>query len=136
MKKAIWFLFIALFLLSVSSVFAQSNESAVSAQDEQSVQNTVKIQKVIEIRKVVANGIRHTETAKKLEYDSKGGLIVPNASKGIKVTPQNTEKKAVTKSALQQTKDRSSKGNPARYQKDLTSRNVQSKAKTDRQKEN
>jgi hypothetical protein len=136
MKKAIWVLFIAVFLLSVSTVFAQTNESAVSAQDEQSVQNAVRIQKVIDIRKVVVNGTRQTETAKKLEYDAKGGLIVPNASKGVKITPQNNKKNAVTKSALKQSKNRSSKGNQARYQKDLSSRNAQSQVKTDKQKNN
>ena len=124
MKKAIWFLFVAVFLLSVSTVFAQTDESAVSAQDEQSVQNTVKIQKVIDIRKVVVNGTRQGETIKKMEYDAKGNLIVPDATKGM------------TRKALKQSKDRSSTGNQAKYQKDLSSRNVQSKVKTDKQKEN
>lgn len=135
MKKAIWFLSIAVFLLSVSAVFAQSNESAVSPQDEEAVQNTMKIQKVIDIRKVVINGTRQIDTARKskLEYDAKGGLIVPNASKGIKIKSQNSQKGAVTKRALQQSKD---KPTVKRNQKDLGDRNAESRVKTDRQKDN
>ena len=135
MKKAICFLFVAVFLLSVSAVFAQSNVSVASVQDEAAPQ-TLQVRKVIDIRKVVINPAKKVKIAQKLEYDSKGGLIVPDASKGIKIAPQNTEKSALAKKALKQSTDRSSKGNPAKYQKDLSSRDVQSKVKTDRQKEN
>lgn len=158
-KKAVWLLFIAAFMLSISTVFAQTNESAVSAQDEQSVQsiqNTVKIQKVIDIRKVVvygsasqsiasksladdANQIQKTEATEKLQYDAKGGVIVPNASKGIKITPQSSQTAKIQKAQKQSSDEEESLQSGDKQQrnrKDLTSRKAKSPVETKKQKDN
>ncbi|KPJ95955.1 MAG: hypothetical protein AMJ53_01750 [Gammaproteobacteria bacterium SG8_11] len=157
MKKAIWLLFIAAFVLSVSAVFAQSEVSAVSVQDEQSVQNTMKIQKVIDIRRVVVYGsaiqsktskrvtdnvnlTQKTESTDKLQYDAKGGIIVPNASKGIKITPQSSRdakiEKAQEQSSNKAAKLNESTDNQQINRKDVSSRKAKSSVNTKKQKDN
>lgn len=173
MKKAFMFSFCVIFLLSISSVLAQSKVSATSTQDEEAAVASAKTQKVSKIRKVVivrdliqlqalpnseqmktqseaqqsraqspeAQQLNALQKVEEVQYDSKGGIIVPNASKGIRITPQNSQKAA--KISKVQTKSRNktirtSDSDQTRYQKDLSKRNTANQAatKTKKQKDN
>lgn len=155
-KKAIW-LFISAFVLSASAVFAQSEVSADKVQDENAVQSAAKVKKVIDIRRVVVYGSAHqsmtsksaagnvsltqkTESTEKLQYDAKGGVIVPNASKGIKITPQSSQNARI-ETAQEKSGDKDSKLNEStddqqRNHKDLRSQKAESPVKTKKQKDN
>jgi hypothetical protein len=103
MKQVFLFLFLLIFLLSVSTVFAQANAEATSVQDEESVVSTDQVMKVSDVRRVVVTRdlirMKKLETVESVKYDKKGGIIVPNASKGIKMTSQNSNNAADIKQA-------------------------------------
>jgi len=153
MKKAFLFSFSLIFLLSIS-VLAQSETSAISTQDEEAAITNAKVLKVSEIRKVVvvrdlnqlkalpnskqmkaqskAQQLNAQQQVEKVQYDSKGGIIVPNASKGIKITPQNSSKVAEIKKSQKKKAERlnQSPRNLQKYRKDLSKRNVAKKSQT------
>jgi hypothetical protein len=93
MKKAV-LMSLVILLLSVAVVFAQSEQAAVkSAEEEMTVQKPQTAQKVSDVRRVVVTRdliqMKNLEKVENVKYDKKGGIIVPNASKGIKITSQN-----------------------------------------------
>ena len=91
---------VLLLSLSFSTLYAQAKVEATKPAEDESVtevKSTVqKPQKVDEMRKVVVGGTtqknnKETETQKvetkeTVKYDEKGGIIVPNKSKGIRQT--------------------------------------------------
>ena len=94
MKQIVFFIL----LFSVTLAFAQTEQASSSGkEDGKTGEIAVKAQKVSEIRHVVIIG--HTQMAKDLQnqkrigYDMKGGIIVPNASKGIQQTQLNPQQK-------------------------------------------
>ena len=93
MKKAVWLSVVVILLLSVFLVFAGSEESAIKTVKDESQVQSVQPQKVSEMRKVVILGNTQSNEAarQKVQYDEKGGIIVPNASKGIKISSQKKE---------------------------------------------
>jgi len=93
MKQFIFFIL----LFSVTLAFSQTEQSATSAvkEDDQKGDEAVKAQKVSEVRHVVIKG--NVQMAKsvqnKMLFDEKGGIIRPNASKGIQQRQLNAEQK-------------------------------------------
>jgi hypothetical protein len=106
-------------------LYAQDKvEAAKPAEDESAteVKSTVhKPQKVDEMRKVVVGGTtqenkktetQKVETKETVKYDEKGGIIVPNKSKGIRQTslsPSQEKKLDQIKKAQARRKSTSSK---------------------------
>lgn len=130
MKQVLLFLFLLGFLLSASTVFAQTNSDATQAQDEESIVSTNQVMKVSDVRRVVMTRdliqMKKLETVESVKYDKKGGIIVPNASKGIKITSQNNKNAA----QLKQTKEKSKiqKATQQKPLKDLKDRSQAVKA--------
>jgi len=93
MKQMVFFIL----LFSVTVAFAQTEQSATSSvkEDNQKGDVAVKAQKVSEIRHVVIKG--EVQMAKSVQnkklFDEKGGIIRPNASKGIQQRQLNAEQK-------------------------------------------
>jgi len=93
MKQFIFFIL----LFSVTLAFSQTEQSATSAvkEDNQKSATAVKAQKVSEVRHVVIKG--NVQMAKsvqnKMLFDEKGGIIRPNASKGIQQKQLNPQQK-------------------------------------------
>ncbi len=95
MKRAVLISFVIL-LFSAAMVFAQSQQEAVlSNEDDVRVEKPQKTQKVSEIRKRVIKGNNQkNQVNQRVVYDEKGGIVVPNASKGIEfklITPRQRE---------------------------------------------
>ena len=122
MKQALWFLFMLIFLLSFSSLFAQSLMET-SQKDEsgtnQKVQKVNEIRKVVVTRNLVQMKNQNLEKIETVKYDEKGGIIIPNASKGIKMTSQNSKNVAELKRAKGKSKvQKTTQQKPLKAQKD------------------
>jgi hypothetical protein len=115
MIKALRIFFITVLLLSVSVLFAQSVESKnTNAQDQEQIKvNTNQVQKVRDIRHVVITGNsykgKNLIDKKVIKYDEKGGIIVPDASKGA-AQKQLTQRQKVKISQLENAKIRQKAG--------------------------
>lgn len=96
MNRAVWLFFLIL-TLSISMVFAQSDQTAVSSNNDETQISavSVKAQKVSEMRSVTikANLLKYRKSPRQIQFDEKGGIIVPNASKGIKQTNLTPDQK-------------------------------------------
>lgn len=92
MKNVLWISFALLLLFSMTAVFGQTDQSAVSSDNnEEAVETTTqKPRKVSEVRKVtrVANlqKVENGKSTKGVTYDAKGGIVVPGKSEGIQQT--------------------------------------------------
>ena len=106
MKRILWISFASLLLFSMTAVFGQSEEEAVSTkQDEQTVETPAQQpQKVSEVRKVMRiatiQEMQNGKSEKEVVYDAKGGIVVPDKSEGFqqtRLTPEQQKKLAQIK---------------------------------------
>lgn len=87
MKQVGWMALVFLAFFSLSGIFAQSNASAVSEERKEESLSKKEVVKVEQVRKVTkvqqARKLNTGDTQRKPRYDAKGGIIRPNASKGV-----------------------------------------------------
>ena len=94
MKKAGWMAFVLFLFFAGTTAFAQSDVSATSKQKEEEA--TSKVIKVDEGRKVIVSSKSQASQTQQTpaKYDEKGGLVVDNASKGVRRTTLTDAQKA------------------------------------------
>lgn len=100
--------------------FGQSKADAQSTKETEIDAKAQNIQKVDEMRKVVRTSkpLHKAETQKEIQFDEKGGAIIPGASKGIQQTRVPTAR--VEKGSEQKTE--ATRTNSPAPTKDLKSR--------------
>ena len=123
---------VVLFLASSTALLAQSKSEAATKNETEQVGTVEKANKVSEGRKVVirANRGQTTKTAEaEVKYDAKGGIVVPNASKGIGRKSLKESQKAkldkMRESQLKSDAPKLKKNAPAqRYERDLSQKKI------------
>ena len=120
-----------LILLATGTGFSlgQSKAEATAIKSSENEAPAQKAQQTTEMRKVfmathpstatkkVEAGVTQARTQAK--YDKKGGIIVPNASKGTRITNQSKTNKITTSQNQMESKSSASGSRPAKIEKDL-----------------
>lgn len=92
MRKFMWLVFTLFLLSTMSMVFGQTDQEAVSSKNDETEVSTAaqEPQKVSEMRKATRiatpKEVQDGKTTKEVVYDAKGGIVVPDKSEGMKQT--------------------------------------------------